>query len=445
MFGYLSHLGYGQTSDPIADVQLDPQMRTELINEVLATIKSNYYSVEIADKMDAAIRQKIAKREYDAVTSAKVLAVVLTMHLQEICRDKHLTVQIADLGESDSSRADAERTENFGFTRIEILPENIGYLRINAFPPPELAGETLGAAMKFVQNTDALIIDLRHHTGGAIPMVALAVSYFLPENPVRLLTVDAPRNQQSFESWTVEKLTGPRYLGKPVYLLTSRETFSGGEEFAYDLQALRRAEVVGERTKGGANPVRTFLIQNIFRLSVSFAQVKNSVTGTNWEGKGVQPDIETSSDGALDTALERAKKILREKGPIAQTAPVIKGSQLPEISGFPDTPIGKTFQIFIDALNSGNREKLVEFHLMRLERTEEGKRIAEENAKQDLDFFQNSGGIIPRKIVSSTVTKIELIAQLKQRNEWILFTMEIDQKPPHAIVGINVKPAQPLK
>ena len=250
------------------DFELDARTRNEAIAEILRTIKENYFSAETGEKMESAIRQRLAKKEYDSITGAKMLADTLTQHLYEVSKDRHVYVRVATSNNPTAPPPEMGREGNFGFTKLEILPGNIGLLQINAFPPPEMARETLASAMKFLQNTEGLIIDLRNHRGGAIPMVALLVSYFVPEKPIQLIEVDAPRLKEKNESWTVEKLDAPRYLNKPVYLLTSQYTFSGGEEFAYDMQALKRATLVGETTRGGANPVRIFTILNIFRLGV---------------------------------------------------------------------------------------------------------------------------------------------------------------------------------
>ena len=432
------------------DLPIDATTRNEAINEILQTIKENYFSEEMGNKIEVGIRQRLARKEYDSITSAKILADTLTQHLYEICKDRHVYVRIADGTAPNSPPLEMSKEGNFGFIKIEILSGNIGYLQIDAFPPPNLARETLAAAMKFLQNTDALIIDLRKHRGGAIPMVALMVSYFVSEKPIQLITVDAPRTQRKSESWTLDKVDAPRYLNKPVYLLTSQNTFSGGEEFAYDMQALKRATLIGETTKGGANPVQLFPIQNLFRLGVSFAQVKNTITGTNWEGVGVKPDISTTAEKALEVAQAEAnKKLAALKNKVTETAQVKMDTAQVKLENptqieFPNTPAAKTLEAFLSAFNGGEKDKLIEFHIKRLPKTEAGKRAAEENSNQDFQFYQTSGGLIPKKIVNLSNTKIQLFAQLKNNNNWILFTIEVDSQEPHPIVNLGVEQANPI-
>jgi C-terminal processing protease CtpA/Prc len=99
---------------------------------------------------------------------------------------------------------------------------------------------------------------------------------------------------------------GTRYTDRPVYVLTSHHTFSGGEDFAYTLQALGRATVIGEATGGGAHPTRGFPISAAVHIGIPFARSVNPVTGTNWQGTGVVPDVAVPEAQAYDTAYAKA-------------------------------------------------------------------------------------------------------------------------------------------
>ena len=108
-------------------------------------------------------------------------------------------------------------------------------------------------------------------------------------------------------SWTLRDVKGARFGGKkPMYVLTSKETFSGGEELAYDLQALRRAKTVDETTDGDAHPVGPRPIDAWFTIMVPSGRPINPVTKTDWEGVGVKADIPVAADAALDEAHRRA-------------------------------------------------------------------------------------------------------------------------------------------
>jgi len=227
-------LNFANAQTPQTDKTIDAAMRNAVLEEAIRLVKEHYVFPEMAEKAAADIQTRIQNKEYDNITSAIQFADKLTKDLRSISKDKHLYVRLMTNNRVNPFTPELARAGNYGFSKAEILPNNIGYLKINEFPPPGMVSGTLAAAMKFVANTDALIIDLRDHRGGAVPTVAMIVSYFIPEKRVQLLTVSSPRNGHKNESWTLEKVDGPRYLDRPVYLLTSSKTFSGGKEFAYD-------------------------------------------------------------------------------------------------------------------------------------------------------------------------------------------------------------------
>lgn len=434
LFFYTDAL-YAQQGQKPADKTIDAEIRKAVLEEAIKLVKDNYVFVEMGEKVAADIERRMKNGEYDKITSALEFAETLTRHFQEVSKDKHMYVRVMSGSSANPFTPEQARAKNYGFSKAEILQNNIGYLKINEFPPPDMAAQTLAAAMKFLANTDALIIDLREHRGGAVPTVALTVSYFIPEKRVQLLTVSSPRTGFSNESWTVEKIDGPRYLGRPVYLLTSSKTFSGGEEFAYDMQALKRATLIGETTGGGANPVRLFPVQNIFAVGVSIMQVKNTITGTNWEGKGVKPEIETPVEQALQKAQEIALKQLQEMKTGKQT---VAGTQSTQSTPFSETKLsetraGKTMSAFLKAFNSGDLELMRKFH------TDIGStaKVADENARQDLDFYQNSGGLIPHSIAELSEYSVTLIVESK-KGKWLKFKMALEQTSPFGLADLMV-------
>jgi C-terminal processing protease CtpA/Prc len=207
---------------------------------------------------------------------------------------------------------DAARFWNGGLVKVERLAGNIGYLRVDVFPDPEDAAEHLAAAMSFIADTGALIIDLRDNHGGEPATVALYVSYLyeagadLHINDIYSRTMKSTR-----EYWASPSLPGRRYANKPVYVLTSSHTFSGGEELAYDLQTEKRATIVGETTGGGANPVDPTKLDPHFVFEVPTGRAINPITKTNWEGVGVKPDVAAPAEKALDVAHLAALQQLR--------------------------------------------------------------------------------------------------------------------------------------
>jgi C-terminal processing protease CtpA/Prc len=160
--------------------------------------------------------------------------------------------------------------------------------------------------MELVAGTHALIIDLRQNHGGAPDGVVFWCSYLFPDHPVHLNDIFSADTGETRQYWALPYVPGPRYLDRPVYVLTSGRTFSGGEDFGYTLQALGRAQVIGERTGGGAHPTRGFPISPAVHIAIPFARSVNPVTGTNWQGTGIVPDIAAPEAQAYDTAYALA-------------------------------------------------------------------------------------------------------------------------------------------
>src|SRR5262249_25074545 len=225
--------------------------RSEVIEGALKGLNEGYVFPEVAQKMAEAIRERLEKKEYEEITSAAKLCDKLTADLREVSHDKHLrviftneTIPTSIAGRRPPRREGRERrrrmgaTRNFGFEKVERLAGNIGYLDLRGFTPPEFAGDTAAAAMGFLANTDALIIDLRQNGGGAPGMVALLCSYLFDAEPVHLNDLYNRKENNTHQWWTLPHLPGKRYLDKDVYVLTSQRTFSAAEEFTYNLKNL---------------------------------------------------------------------------------------------------------------------------------------------------------------------------------------------------------------
>jgi len=208
-------------------------------------------------------------------------------------------------------RLDAAR-QNFAIERAEQLDGNVGYLKMRKFEDPALAGETLVAAMRFLSHTDALLIDLRRNGGGYGAMVDLFISYFFGDEPVHVADAYDRSTGETSQSWSLPYVPGPRYKDKPVYIITGERTFSAAEGFTYCLQKMGRAVVVGDTTGGGAHFVHIFQIDPHFAVMVPVGTVKSTVTGSDWEGTGVIPDVAVPADSAVQTAHRLALEKLLE-------------------------------------------------------------------------------------------------------------------------------------
>ena len=305
----------------------DTRRRSELIEKVLAKVRDRYIYPDVAVTMEESIRRRASSGEYDEITEGKQLCEVLTEHLQEVSHDKHLhlifSVEVLSQRETDEPTPEeiAEfqewgRLNNFGFVRVERLPGNIGYLDLRAFFPPEAAGagEAAVAAMTLLAHSDALIIDLRQNGGGSPGMIALLTSYLFDKR-THLNSFFWREGERIEQSWTLPYVPGKRLVNHPVYVLTSNGTFSGAEEFSYNLKHLKRATIVGETTGGGAHPGGTLPIDDHVAIWLPSGRPINPITNTNWEGTGVQPDIDVPQAEALQTAhILALKHILEQNG-----------------------------------------------------------------------------------------------------------------------------------
>jgi retinol-binding protein 3 len=305
---------HGQMGPP-ADFSITAEERTAVIERAITRLNENYVFPETARKMEAAIRSRLAKKEYAAITSARQLAEKLTADLQEVSRDKHLRVMYSEKGfpgdrpsgappsteELDQARQNLKKV-NFGFEKVERLRGNVGYVDIRGFVPAEIGATTATAAMNFVANADYLIVDLRRNNGGEPAMIAYILSYLF-DQPTHLNDIyERPRNLTQ-QWWTMPHVPGPKFGGsKPVYVLTSRNSFSGAEEFANNIKTQKRGTIIGETTGGGAHPTQSFRLGERFAIGVPFARAINPITGSNWEGTGVAPDVPVPADDALDVA-----------------------------------------------------------------------------------------------------------------------------------------------
>ena len=304
------------------DLTIDAATRTKVIDGILKRLNDSYVFPEVAKKMEQSIRERVSNKEYDQITSAKEFSQRLTTDLQAVSKDKHLRVRyshnpIPERGprrEPSAEEREQEKRElawmNYGFNKVERLPGNIGYVEFRGFMAPILGADTVAAAMNFVNGTDALIFDMRQNGGGDPAMVALICSYLFGPEPVHLNDLYWREGNRTDEFWTKKEVPGKRYLNKDVYVLTSKRTFSGAEEFTYNLKNLKRATIIGETTGGGAHPGGGFRISEHFGMFVPTGRAISPITKTNWEGTGVTPDVDVPADQALLTAQVMALKKL---------------------------------------------------------------------------------------------------------------------------------------
>ena len=289
------------------DAPFDFAARRAIVAVVANAMRDDYVEPEVGARASAAIEKASAAGAYDPLDSRTAFAERLTADLAAVAHDKHL--RIADPGAAPPGGAPPPSPPNeSGVVRADRLAGNIGYIEIVGFPPPDFFKGAIDRAMASLADTHALIIDMRRNGGGHPLGVAYLVSFFVDgKTSVHIMDI-LWRKPGTGDYRTDRDFTTPTptsYLGKPVYVLTSARTFSGGEEFCYDMQALKRAVLVGEITGGGANPGGARPVGAGLMMFLPTGKGISPITGANWEGVGVKPDIAVPADQALKVALER--------------------------------------------------------------------------------------------------------------------------------------------
>lgn len=295
-------------------MQMTAASRQQLITNLIKEVNNSYVFPDMAKKIDASLHQKQKRGAFDTITSARRLSDVLSNELQAISKDKHLRVMYSEAVIADRKSYDERspeeaasylsmmRSNNFGVEKIERLPFNIGYLELTSFARAKEMADTLAAAMTLLGHTDALIIDLRNNGGGDAAAVTLLASYFFDKR-VQLNDFYYREGNRNEQRWSADVVPGLHYGGtKPVYVLTSKDTFSAAEDFTYAIKNLKRATVIGETTAGGANQGDDKRLLPNFSVFVPLGRAISPITKTNWEGVGVMPDISVCAKDAFTTA-----------------------------------------------------------------------------------------------------------------------------------------------
>jgi C-terminal processing protease CtpA/Prc len=306
---------------------LDKKLQTEIIQSLSERLRANYVFPDVAEKVCEGLSGHLDAGDYADITEGEFFAYALTTHMQEICLDEHLWVKCHSepLPDDEESLRLSEiwrqeqllqaKISNYGFHKTERMAGNVGYLEIRYLDRPSWGGHIAVAAMNFLANTDALIIDLTNCTGGYPGMVSLVSSYLLGEEPAHLNSIYWRDDDATQQYWTLPYVPGPRLDDKPLYILISKNTFSGGEGFAYDMQARKRAVIIGEQTDGGAHPGASYRLHPHFEVFIPIGNPIHPITGKNWEGVGIAPDIPVSAELALKAAHKMAlQEIIKKLG-----------------------------------------------------------------------------------------------------------------------------------
>lgn len=303
-------------------LSISEHVKSETISDVRKALIEKYIFRDVAEKISDCLETRSKGGIYDDIDNAPEFASEIGKLLCEVSNDKHLRffydpqqakdiIAMQNLSEDEKARTRAElnlkreRQSNFGFHEIKILEGNVGYLDLRQFCHTDNAGETAVAAMALLANSDAVIIDLRENGGGEPEMGQLLSSYFL-KGRTQLNYIQRGAEGKIDQYWTLPHVPGKRLLDKDLYLLTSCQTGSAAEGFAYALKCHSRAKTIGETTAGAAHPVDFQVFHGKFVLMLPTARALNPISGGNWETVGVKPDVSTPAKDAFDAAYKMA-------------------------------------------------------------------------------------------------------------------------------------------
>lgn len=308
-----------------ADTPIDAATRGAVVESLAVAVQQHYVFADRGAALAKQLRRRLAAHEYDRITSSRELADSLTAHLRATTHDLHLRVHYRfepfpvvsrdSVDDAELRRQhEFERVRNFGFERVQRLAGNVGYLDLRSFSADPDAQSTAIAAMNFLGNCDAIVIDLRRNGGGTPTMIQTLLTYFVPQGrPLHINDFYLRDGDVTNQFWSMPHVPGPRLAGKPLTVLVSPLTGSAAEEFAYDVQTHRLGTLVGGTTAGAANPGGLVRLSEHLAAFVANGRAVNPVTHTNWEGVGVKPDRDVPPAEALREAHVAAVQALLDR------------------------------------------------------------------------------------------------------------------------------------
>jgi hypothetical protein len=310
--------------------RLDAAKRRAVVDTLAARLRRHYVDADTGAMIADRVRARLTTGAYDTITSPGRFAEALTVDLRSVNDDRHLNVTYAP--DRPGARPGPEgirmgtlpptlpstfgpppapvRRTNYGLGRIDVLPGNVGYLDIRGFSGAVNFLGAIKAALEYLQGTDAIIFDLRRNGGGSPFSVNVIISHFTNGDTIPSLTVTNRSANQMFTRYTYANVPGPRRPTVPLYVLTSGQTASAGEDFTFVLKNMKRATIVGATTAGAGHNNANVDIGEGFNASISFTRVTDPKTGAEWERVGVTPEVAVDQARALDVAHALALKTI---------------------------------------------------------------------------------------------------------------------------------------
>jgi C-terminal processing protease CtpA/Prc len=291
-----------------------------VIDSLCMLLNTYYVSAEKATQITNTLQTNFKNGSYDKLNNPNFFTDAINATMRLMSQDKHLNLAFDPEGIKAQLKAETKvittnesenlqkyltqiKRQSYGFKEIKMLEGNVGYLRIDDFFSPNYAAETAIAALNFLSSSEAIIFDMRYNKGGDASMIQVIISQlYKKDTTIHLNSFYHRATNTTSEMFTIPNLKGNKMPEIPVYVLTSKETFSAAEALAYDLQSLKRATIIGEVTAGGANAGNTAIVTQLFTLFLPSEKTINPITKTNWEVVGVIPDVITTANNALEKA-----------------------------------------------------------------------------------------------------------------------------------------------
>lgn len=343
------------------------EYKKDAIGTLIQLMNDFYVHPDVAKQTEAHLQNQLSKGHYNNYTTDEDFAEALTNSVQSINKDKHMRIWKKPPFEAkeDSPQRLVEekiynlnryKNYNVGFKAVSVLEGNIGYLDLRGFAGLYEGKEMADAYMKLIANTDAIIIDLSKNGGGDPAMVQYLCSYFF-EGDIHLNSLYFREDDRTIDFHTLNEVDGKKMIDTPLFVIVGKETFSGAEEFSYNMQTQKRATLIGQTTRGGANPGGTQEINENLLVFIPTGKAINPITKSNWEGIGVKPEINISEEEALTKALELAKEAAEKyRMQIEENYTKVYMSLLTELNVYKKNISEKNI---LDALQTANKQGVI--------------------------------------------------------------------------------------
>ena len=290
-----------------APVSLSVEARQRVIDSLTRAVEQLYPAADTGRAIAEYVRLRAAEGAYRNAADPTLFARLVTQDLQVMNEDTHLSVSVM------APQGSGPPPSGHGVERVERLDGNIGYMRMSHFLGGDVAANAVAAGLRYLETTDAIILDLRNSRGGSAGLANLVISHFTGPDTVHSLTVfDRVRNTTT-ERYTLAQVPGPRRPDVPLFILVDDVTRSAAEDVPFVLQNMRRATLVGSNTAGAGRNNRGVPLGEGLVASVSFTRVFDPRTRREWERTGITPDVRVHPDSALPVAHGLALEMVAQR------------------------------------------------------------------------------------------------------------------------------------